>query len=131
MDKENVYNNNENIQKYEQNNNPEEDKSSDFTIKTPKKETHKANNDKDSEEINISKPNSQIYESEGNNLSDVKDKQSLHNSTPIIPFNNLLNKDEKENKYSLDISSLQNLRFNDFNEEYLAYPREYNEDTRK
>ena len=133
MDKENLENNNENenVQKYEQNNNPEEDKSNDDTMKTPKKEPPKTINDKDSEEINLSKPNSQIYESEGNYLSDAKDKKDPHNSTPIIPFNNLLNKDEKENKYSLDISSLQNIRLNDFKEEYLAYPRQYNEDTRK
>ena len=125
MDRENLDNINQNeiIQNDEANNNPGENKDNEYSVKTPKKE--------DSEDLNSSIRKSQIYESEDNNLNDVKEKKDLSNSTPIAPFNNLLNKDEKENKYSLDISSLQNLRLSDFNEENLVYPRQYNWDTRK
>ena len=91
-------NQNEIIQNDEANNNPGENKDNEYSVKTPKKE--------DSEDLNSSIRKSQIYESEDNNLNDVKEKKDLSNSTPIAPFNNLLNKDEKENKYSLDISSL-------------------------
>ena len=123
-------NQNENIPNDELNNNPVEDKNNDNLLKTPEKESPKEINDKNLEDLNLSKPCSQIKESGNNNL-EIKDKKNLSNSTPIIPFDNLLNKDEKENKHSFDISSLQNLRLNEFNEENLAYPRQYNEETRK
>ena len=69
--------------------------------------------------------------SEKNSLNEKKTIIDFRKSTPI-PFNkNSLKIDEKNLKSSLSIESFKKLKLDEFDEDKFAYPREYNEDTKK
>ena len=123
----NIY---EEINTSEDQKNKDENKSNEDEIKTPIKNEESPNNKEES--------NFQRMDSEKSNNSDLNEEMNIYNSTPLPYYNNeLINKKskeekvEKENITQINITDLENIKFDDFNEKKIKYPRKYSSGTRK
>ena len=85
------------------------------------------------EQSNSEKDNNYTEESERNHINEL----NIYNSTPLPFYNDIINTNDNEhatendNVILLNIGDLENIKFEEFNEKKIKYPRTYLSDTKK